>query len=132
MKNGGLSTEQWLTVALEALKDSALGSFAAEGVFVTPEDSALAAEHSGAYVPLMAGDESMQVGLLTSEAGCEALTRALLAMEPDEAAPGLEDVVDAVGEIVNIVAGVMQRQLAEEGLFGEIGLPIFVEGHVVH
>ncbi len=59
------------------------------------------------------------------------MTRSLLFMEPDEDDPSREDMADAVGEIVNIIAGIMQRDLAEQVPEIQLGLPIFVAGEVV-
>lgn len=82
----------------------------------------------GAYLSLVAPEESFQVGLLVEPAGCQVLAKALLGMEPgdEDLAPG--DVSDAMCEIMNIVAGGLKRRVTDHMPL-TLGLPMFVTGH---
>lgn len=82
----------------------------------------------GAYLSLVTQDQPLQVGLLAEPAGCQALAKALLGMEPadENLPPG--DVSDAMCEIINIVAGGLKRRVSER-LPITLGLPMFVAGH---
>ena len=89
----------------------------------------LALESQGAYVPILSGDHSLHVGVVSNEAGCHVLTRALLGMEPDEDVSS-DDVRDAVGEIANMVAGGVKTKIVALGGEAQLGLPIFIRGHI--
>jgi hypothetical protein len=82
----------------------------------------------GAYLSLVAPEESLQVGLLVEPEGCQVLAKALLGMEPgdEDLPPG--DVSDAMCEIINIVAGGLKRRVADNMPL-TLGLPMFVSGH---
>lgn len=86
---------------------------------------------SGAYIPLMTSRDTVRVGVLASPEACEALARLFLAA--DEETPKLADadVADALCEFVNIVAGVLKRNLAAKLPALQVGLPLFVAGPVV-
>lgn len=82
----------------------------------------------GAYLGLVAQEEPIQVGILVDSAGCQALAKALLGMEPaDEDLPA-PDVSDAMCEVINIIAGGLKRRVSGN-MQVTLGLPIFVSGH---
>lgn len=82
----------------------------------------------GAYLGLVAQEEAIQVGLIAEPAGCQALAKALLGLEPaDEDLPPA-DVSDAMCELINIVAGGLKRRVTGR-ISVTLGLPIFVSGH---
>lgn len=121
----------WLAVAVESAAETATGALACEAAEqVGGVERLLPDDTAGAYVPIIAGNERLLVGLLSSDAGCQDLSRRLLGMEPEEVPSG-DDVADAVGEIVNIVAGVVQRRVAGRMPVLELGLPFFIRGQVV-
>ncbi|MCP4675542.1 MAG: hypothetical protein GY854_08555 [Deltaproteobacteria bacterium] len=64
----------------------------------------------GATVSLLRDESSWDMALFGTEEGCKNLTRAAYAMEPDED-PSDGDVVDALGELVNMVSGALKRNL---------------------
>lgn len=81
----------------------------------------------GAYLGLSAQDEPIQVGILVDSAGCQALAKALLGMEPaDEDLPD-SDVGDAMCEVINMLAGGLKRRVSEQ-MAVTMGLPMFVAG----
>ena len=85
----------------------------------------------GCYVSLSSVANQAQIGLRADPAACRAVTGAVLGMTPDEAAElGEEDVVDGVGELVNVVAGLAKTKLASTDADLRMGLPMFVRGHV--
>jgi Chemotaxis phosphatase CheX len=85
----------------------------------------------GAYVPLSSADSVLQIGLVTDRTGCEAISRALLAMEATEAFASPGDVADAFGEIANMVAGGVKSRMNDRMPSLRLGLPLFVDGRVV-
>lgn len=82
----------------------------------------------GAHIPLVGGGQAFQMALVSSEDGCEALSRAILCKSTGPALRQAE-IVDAIGEIVNMLAGSMKRRLAGHGAHLALGLPIFVHGY---
>ncbi len=121
---------RWIDSVVKATEEVATVSLGCEELRRLEADPSPAAPY-GAYLPVIADLEKLHLGLLLTEKGGQSLTRSLLAMEPDEEDPPLEDVADAVGEIVNILAGVMQRDLVGEVKSFELGLPKFVNGEIV-
>lgn len=130
MSTQSMPIDQWLHWAVKGMKDVATDSLMC-AEFELVENAEKEASPFGAWLPIKAGDEPLHIGVLSSQDGCTQMTRSLLFMEPDEEDPSHEDMADAVGEIVNIIAGIMQRDLAGEVPEIELGLPIFVAGEVV-
>jgi CheY-specific phosphatase CheX len=87
------------------------------------------ADDSGGYIALI-GKGSLYIGVSADSEGCQAMTRALLAMEPEEADPSNEDVADALGEIANVLAGMVKTTMAAHDPSLKLGLPIVVHGQV--
>jgi len=84
---------------------------------------------AGAYIPLLGEDQSFQLALLSTPAGCADLTRLLLGMAPDDEVSDA-DVADAVGELVNILAGGVKQRMQPTGGRLQLGLPVFITGDV--
>jgi len=84
--------------------------------------------YQGAYVGLVCGQGALQIGLASTEAGCQALAKGLMGMA--EGDPPLEaaEMADAVCEIVNIVAGAFKGRVRERMGNLTMGLPVFFRG----
>ena len=83
----------------------------------------------GAHIPLVGSGQAFDLGLISSAEGCQALSRAILQIGPGPDLPA-RDVADAVGEIVNMLAGSMKRKLSGFGAHLTLGLPIFIHGYL--
>jgi hypothetical protein len=83
----------------------------------------------GAFIPLIGPNESVQIGLVSSPAGCVTLARALL-QSGDELVVSPADLADALSEAVNILAGFVKRNIQEAVNPVQLGLPLFVNGHL--
>ncbi len=82
----------------------------------------------GSTISLMRPGKSWNLALFGRLTSCQTLARALLAMEPSEAI-GNEELADALGEILNMMAGVAKRKMApEEAKQVQLGLPLFITG----
>jgi hypothetical protein len=123
------SMESWLERILDAADEVAQTTFNSPANDVQPLDK-VPPQRQGSLLPIQRGTESLYVGIMSDQDGCVALTRALLAME-DGQAPAEADITDAVGELVNILAGVVQRSLDGEGSRVVLGLPMYVRGEIV-
>jgi hypothetical protein len=125
-----LTLGQWRTAVAGAATEVATRALSFPGAIVQdPVGIERSAALIGAHIPLVGGGQAFEMSLVSSAEGCEALTRAILCMA---AGPALREVeiVDAVGEIVNMMAGGMKRRLAGHGAHLALGLPIFVRGYL--
>lgn len=124
-----LAVADWQQAAVQVASEIAANVLAFEDGSPPERIATVDAAGQGAYVPILSGDYSVHVGVVSDASGCAALARALLGMAPDEAvAP--EDVHDAVGEIANMVAGGVKSKVTARGAQAQIGLPIFIHGHI--
>jgi hypothetical protein len=83
----------------------------------------------GAYLPIVGDHESILVGLFSQREHVEHLARVFLSLEP-EAPLSREYTADAAKEMVNIISGILKRDMPEYKPLYMGGLPMFVEGFV--
>lgn len=127
--NEAVSMDTWLSRVLSAAEEVANTTFSAAANDVQPLAKVPPARE-GSLLPIQKGSESLYLGILSDPEGCVALTRALLQLDAEEA-PGEADVTDAVGEIINILAGVVQRSLDGHGSAVVLGLPMYIRGEII-
>jgi Chemotaxis phosphatase CheX len=129
-KSPRLTLAQWRTALEGAAVEIATYalSFAA-AVVHDPVGLECAASMIGAHIPLIGGGQAFDLALVASADGCQALSRAILGTA---AGPTLRDaeIADAVGEIVNMLAGSVKRRMAGLGAELVLGLPIFLHGYI--
>jgi hypothetical protein len=80
-------------------------------------------ELCGAYLPLHTPEGAMYLGILSDTSGIRALANAVLGEEPEAEIEDAE-LIDAVGEVANIVGGQMKCRV-DGGGPAQLGLPIF-------
>ncbi len=119
--------ETWLKVMEESLNEFSTGMLGLEEGKILSIDDQLPESMTGAHVAMVSLQDSINIGLISSEEGCAELSRTFMAMEPDEELEEA-DVQDALGEIVNIVAGGVKTRLVEKDPSIKIGLPVFFKG----
>ena len=120
-------TEVWTDAMVDSLNELATDMLGFdEGKLVEIRDE-MPDSMIGAHVAMVSIQEALSVGFISDKEGCNALARALLCMEPDEELPE-SDVADALGEIVNIIAGGVKRRLVERDASIKIGLPVYFSG----
>ena len=124
----GAAVSDWVAAMADASTELAL-SLGIDGVEVLGWHDVPPTGMAGAYIPLLAEDETLQLALLASPAGCADLARLLLGMESDEAVSDA-DIADAVGELVNIVAGGVKQRMQDAAGGLRLGLPVFIHGYV--
>ena len=129
MSGEALAPARWLDAALDATEELAKTVLGCSDFCVGERDTPKTENLTCAYIPLISRSQAFQLGFAATRDSCEALTKNLLGMEEDEDAGEL-DVADAVGEIVNIVAGGVQIRLADSALVIELGLPILTNGGI--
>ena len=96
-------------------------------VAANPSDPRDAEVDFGSSIALTSDSGGWQLAVMGNQPACNALTRDLFAMEPDEE-PVMADMADALGEIVNVAAGVLKSSRAAAGQKVQLGLPLFMEG----
>lgn len=121
---------QWRTAVEVAAKEIATYALSLPGAVVQdPVGVERAATMIGAHIPLVGGGQGFDLGLVSSPEGCQALARAILSSPPTAVLRDAE-VADAVGEILNMLAGSIKRRIAGHRTDLELGLPIFVHGYL--
>jgi len=114
---------------VEALEQAAIevGELALgfEGCAVISREVTAPKGVSGAYLPLFGGSgESLYIGWLASRESSQALARGLLGLTANEELPP-DDIADAMGEVVNILAGGLKRRILSSVHPLALGLPIY-------
>ena len=85
----------------------------------------------GSYISLAGPDLALQIGIVSTSAGCRSIAASLLSLELDMAAELSDaDVADGVGEFVNVMAGVLKTQVQDTNAGMRLGLPMFIVGDV--
>ncbi|TPV95526.1 MAG: chemotaxis protein CheX [Myxococcales bacterium FL481] len=83
----------------------------------------------GGYIRLAGEGQDVQLGIVSSLAGCQSLAGTMLALDPEEDDPLPEDELwDALGELSNIFAGSVKTRLSHAGMPVKIGLPTACDG----
>ena len=80
----------------------------------------------GSYLPFEGGDDFSGFVCFRMH-GAPSRCRALFALGPDEEDLPPDEVGDAIGEILNIVAGLVKSQMEPRGIKCTIGLPQYME-----
>jgi hypothetical protein len=117
------TAEEWAAAA------AALTGELSEGMLGLGEHSVIGPverperELCGAYLPLHTTQGALYLGILSDATGIRALANALLGEEP-EAEIADAELIDAVGEVANIVGGQMKTRV-DGGGPAQLGLPIF-------
>lgn len=125
-----VSIEEWLEAALDALQQVGVTLLGFDTTVQSKTGASQPSEFRGAFTALMTPGHALQIGVMSTEDGCEQLGRALLAMPEDEPFDSAEDVTDALAEISNLVAGGAKTRISERVPNITLGLPLFVDGPV--
>lgn len=118
----------WLAAAEDALREVAATALGCADIASSASPLPSPLGLGGAYVQLMSEREVVVVGLCAAAPALAALSGALLGCAGADVSPA--DVTDAVGEVANMLAGGVKRRLsaAHPGL--QLGLPLFIRGHL--
>lgn len=121
------NTNPWLEAARVAIVDIARQALGAQAQVLG--NAEMPPGLAGSIVPIVSNMDPVQVGLFSTDGGCELLARALLGSSPNETLTRAE-VVDAVGEIVNMLSGSVKARVARYATHAALGLPTFVHGPI--
>lgn len=124
-----ISPEQWLSATANSLLEVVETYFDVGSMTEATFDEGAEVPRCGTMIGLVSDDNAVQMMLVATKPGAEILARALLGFEPDEEIePG--DLADAIGEIINIVAGMVKTELNDQDRDLNLTLPTFVDGTV--
>ena len=122
------SPAQWREAVKGAAEEIARNALGFPGAMVAePVNIEQTANMVGAHIPLI-GSQAFELSLFSLREGCSQLATAVLGMNAEELPPGT--IPDAIGEIINMLAGGVKRRLASNGGDLELGLPVYVNGNV--
>ncbi len=124
-----MKLSQWLDAAALSARQvasSALGAteLSWSGVSSRPLPDGL----SGIYIPLLTDGLALQLGVLASREVCATLACALIGADEVDVESDA-DVFDALGEIVNLIAGDFKFRLTNEVKIS-VGVPLAMNGRV--
>jgi len=125
-----ISIDEWLTATAEALAEVCTTTLGYPGCSLGERRSDNP-ELTAAYIALVGDGNAVQLAVASTAEVCAQLSACLLGMEPEEAGELTEaDIADAIGELVNVVAGGVKTRLADRDAGIQLGLPFVVEGRV--
>lgn len=124
-----VSLSVWQGAVEAGATDIARDGFNFSGFEVLERTSVIPEGMPGSFIPLVAQNESVQVGIVSTPAGCEAMARSLMQLgAPERLSP--IDLADALSEAANILAGYVKRNMQDYLNPVQLGLPLFVNGHL--
>jgi CheY-specific phosphatase CheX len=128
MTETAIPAQRWaetVTEAMAEVAESTLGCDTATG----GDDLASPTGLCGSFVALVSGQNVVCVGFSASHDGCRWIAGRMLGLEDAEVAEiSHSDVRDSVGELVNILVGVVKTKLSGVDAGLTLGLPIYFEG----
>lgn len=118
----------WLEALAEATAELSTTSLELEGcTIIGPRQSD--GDLVGCYIVLVGDKCSVQIAVAASPETCRTIAGRLFEMDAVEAQEISEgDVADAIGEVVNIVAGGVKSRMAPYYASLQLGLPFVIEG----
>jgi hypothetical protein len=130
METDTLNIQTWLDALKTAARIFMQNTYNSKDVSTTSRQSSLPWHNTlGAWVPLVGPAYSLQLGLVSTDDGCQALARRLLGLHAEDPLTE-EDMADAFRETVNILAGSSKRAIEGDVPASTLGLPIFINGHI--
>lgn len=118
--------DPWFEALVSAANELAVTTLGLESSAITAASRGAPLSLTSSFVALVGTESALQLGFSAGPAECSALAKALLAIAPEDHLSH-EDTVDALGEIANILAGLVKARLASTW---QIGLPMVVSGCV--
>lgn len=129
MTNTLVNKETWFKAMEESLNDVSTGMLGFEEGQILSVSENLPEKMTGAHVAMISLHDSINMGIISSQEGCNRLAKAFVGVEPGEELDE-SDIQDALGEIVNIVAGGVKTRMIDVDPTIEIGLPVFFKGTI--
>lgn len=129
MKTATIEVQEWLDCFTEVAQEFTTGSLRFDASAPAPDPAAKQGARPATYISVLSESNSMHLGIATTMQGCRTMTRAFLGIRERDAVSE-KDVVDAMSEILNILAGKVKSRLASRDGSLKLGLPIFITGQI--
>ncbi len=127
--NESTELERWCDVMAEAFTELAESSLFVEEIDFVHLGWLNAKDAPGSYVPLVGDSGTFTFGIQGSWDDFSKLSRRFLFMdEGDEISD--EEIVDAINELCNIMAGGVKRRMVTQDSSLKLGLPTFFSGSI--
>jgi hypothetical protein len=122
--------ELWLDELISAADDVATGALGLPGARVIHRGATSEDQLRGSYLAMVGDRHTVQLGAAVRPEHSVPLARAFLGLNPEDRKLEDAEVVDALGEIVNILAGRLKTKMDGRAPPMAIGLPMVLQGHV--
>ncbi len=129
MNTATIEVQEWLDCFTEVAREFTTGSLRFDTSAPAPDPAAKQGARPATYISVLSETNSMHLGIATTMQGCRTMTRAFLGIRERDAVSE-KDVVDAMSEILNILAGKVKSRLASRDGSLKLGLPIFITGQI--
>jgi hypothetical protein len=121
---------RWLAAAAESAREIAAGPLGIARTTWDESARSLPDDLYGVYIPLLTETVALQLGILAGRDVCTKLARSLIGVDAAEPLETDEDVLDAVGEVTNMIAGGVKVRLASECNI-IVGVPLALKGRMI-
>ncbi len=121
--------DTWLDAVIGATDETSEQFLDLGNIEVLARSDALPDVAAASLVSLTGDSTAVLVGIAADMPGCQVIAKSLLGMELEDEDLPMEDVIDALGEMANIVAGSVKQRIVDTG--GEttvLGLPLVLQG----
>ncbi len=123
------SPDTWLDAVIAASDETSERFLDLGKIEVLGKSNALPDVATASLVSLTSESTSVLVGVAASSEACQVISKSLLGMGLDEENLPTDDVIDALGEMVNIVAGSVKQRIVDVGGESTVpGLPLVLYG----
>ncbi len=121
---------EWLEAAAESAREIAAGPLGVRSTTWDDRARSMPDNLYGVYVPLLTEVMALQLGILAARDVCTKLARSLVGTDGADVLETDEDVLDAVGEVTNMIAGGVKVRLAARHNIN-VGIPLALRGRVI-
>lgn len=125
--NEKTAEETWLDALVDATGETSNIFLDLGGIRVLRRSDCIPEFTNASFVSLVGDSSSIQVGIAASSDACQTLASRFLGMEEDDDELEHAEIVDAFGELANVVAGGVKQQIADQGETMFLGLPLVME-----
>ena len=126
-----IDLQEWLDCLSAVAREYAARHLRFDDNAAPPQAATPGGHRPAVYVSILGSSSSMHLGLATTPAGAQTLTRAFLGLRGREVVAE-RDVVDGMSEILNILAGKVKSRMSARDRTLRLGLPMYVSGAVGH
>jgi chemotaxis protein CheY-P-specific phosphatase CheC len=114
--NSNVPLTEWMEAMVQALGQVAINPLGYKGSEVLSYPKDIPDGNCGSYIPLRRNEESIRLCLLMDQRGRQAIARSLFCMSPGDDDLDEQDVGDALGEILNIMSGLIKAHMGAKAV----------------